>query len=268
MSEKAYQWDANTYARHSSAQYEWARELIDKLHLRGHESVLDIGCGDGKVTALLAERVPNGRVTGIDRSENMVAFARQSFPPESYANLTFEQMDAGRITFENQFDVIFSNATLHWIKDHRAVLGGVQRSLKPGGRILFQMGGRDNAREIVAAIDRLRALPAWKTYFHDFAFPYGFYGPEEYAGWLADAGLRERRAELVFKDMKHQGADGLAGWLRTTWLPYIERVPQELRERFIAEIVATYLQAHPLDEQGLTHVDMIRLEVEADKPGW
>ena len=227
-----------------------SKRLIEQMAAFGNSPILIFTGGDPMMRPDLFE---------------LIAYATQSFPAQRYANLSFQQMDAAQITFENQFDVVFSNATLHWIKDHRSVLNGVQKCLKPGGRILLQMGGRGNGNEIFATIDRLAARVPWQPYFHEFAFPYSFYGPDDYALWLEEAGLQQRRAELIHKDMKHQGPDGLAGWLRTILLPYIERVPPDLRERFIAEIVETYLQAHPLDEQGLTHVDMFRLEVEADK---
>ena len=115
------------------------------LDLEGHEHVLDIGCGDGKVSAELARDVPQGRVVGVDSSEDMIRLARAAFPPATQGNLSFMLRDAQDLGFEAQFDVVFSNATLHWVKDHRAVLQSVARTLKPHGRILLQFGGRGTA---------------------------------------------------------------------------------------------------------------------------
>ncbi len=266
MEEKDYRWDSNDYARHSSVQYEWARELIAKLDLRGTESVLDIGCGDGKVTAAIAEHVPDGREVGIDKSEDMIHTVEKSFPPSKYQNLTFCRMDASQLEFDNEFDVAFSNASLHWVKDHLPVLTGVKRGLRRAGRVLFQMGGKGNAREVLEVLEKLADRDSWKPYLQGFPFPYGFYGSDEYRPWLKEAGLREKRLELIPKDMKQKGKEGLAGWIRTTWLPYTERVPTALRDTFIAEIVDSYLEIHPLDSQGFAHVKMARLEVEADNP--
>ncbi len=263
MSESFYQWNAGDYARYSTGQYQWAQELIAKLHLRGGENILDIGCGDGKVTALLAAAVPHGMVTGIDLSPEMINLARQMFVSASFPNLHFLQMDASRLTFVEEFDVAFSNAALHWIIDHRPVLQGVARSLKPGGRLLFQMGGRGNAAEAIAILDRLIAQPVWTSYFQGFPFPYGFYGPEEYVEWLREAGLTPVRVELLPKDMQHAGRDGLAGWIRTTWMGHTSRVPPERREAFVDQLVDEYLHKHPADAQGIVHVKMARLEVEA-----
>lgn len=110
----------------------------------------------------------------------------------------------------------------------------------------------------------LREKP-WKKLFSGFSFPYGFYAPEEYKAWLLEAKLKPERAELLPKDMQLLGREGLAGWVRTTWLPYTERLPTKLRDTFIEEIVNAYLEEHPLDGTGIVHVRMVRLEVEASK---
>lgn len=264
--EKTYKWDSNDYAQHSSAQYAWAEELIDKLRLKGTESVLDIGCGDGKVTFNIAHRVPDGHVTGIDNSKGMIALAKQRLFESSYQNVQFSLMNATALTFENQFEVVFSNAALHWTKDHVVVLEGVKRSLKPSGRLLFQMGGRGNATDIIETFNTLCKCPKWHPYFKDFTFPFGFYGPEEYEQWLKNVGLIQKRLELIPKDMKHLGKEGLAGWIRTTWLPYTERIPEHLRDTFISDTVDAYIQSFPMDRLGYIHVKMMRLEVEAINP--
>jgi trans-aconitate 2-methyltransferase len=263
MSEPSYRWDAGDYARHSSAQAQWARELLEKLDLGGGEAVLDIGCGDGKVTAALAARVPRGSVLGIDSSPDMVAIARRKFPQEKHPNLSFGLMNALELEFEERFDLVFSNATLHWVRDHARVLEGVRRALKPSGRLLFQMGGRGNAGEILEVLGQLGRRPPWAAYLRDFPCPFGFYGPEEYGAWLEAAGLEARRLELLAKEMRQRGRVGLAGWIRTTWLPYTERLPAGMREAFISEVVERYLASHPMGPGGMVRVRMVRLEVEA-----
>jgi len=258
-------WDAADYERHSAAQRQWARELIDKLHLRGDEALLDIGCGDGKVTAEIAALVPNGRVVGIDNSPEMVGFAARSFGGRPGSNTVFLLKDTRELDFAEEFDVVFSNATLHWVIDHRPVLRGICRALRPGGRVLLQMGGRGNAAEVLAVMDNLPADPKWQRYFPEPVNPYAFYGPEEYTGWLIEAGLTPVRLELLAKDMAQPGKVGLASWVRTTWLPYTQRVPEEMRDEFVSHVVERYVQSHPPDSDGLLHVQMVRLEVEARK---
>lgn len=258
-----YRWDSADYARNSATQFAWAQELLTKLRLRGDESVLDIGCGDGKITALIAKSVPRGRVTGIDRSPDMIALARTAFPAAEHPNLDFEEMDAGHLRYDREFDVAFSNAVLHWLRDHKPFLRGLGKSLKLGGRVLLQMGGRGNARDILAVVDELIRSPRWTSFFTGFDFRYGFYGPQEYTAWLMEAGLLARRIELIPKDMKQPNREGLAGWIRTTWLPYTERVPVQLRGAFIDDTIDAYLRNRPADADGTIHVAMVRLEVEA-----
>ena len=257
-------WDAEDYSRHSAAQQTWARELITKLHLKDDESVLDIGCGDGKVTAEIAALVCAGRAVGVDSSPEMIEFASRNFG-DSLANLRFLVRDARALDFQGEFDVVFSNAALHWVIDHVSVISGIARALRPGGRVLLQMGGRGNAADILSLLDNLPADSKWSRYFAEPVNAYGFYGPEEYAGWLADVGLTPLRLELLAKDMTHPGKDGLAAWVRTVWLPYTQRVPEELRDEFIQYVVERYVQSYPPDSRGLVHVQMSRLEVEATK---
>jgi trans-aconitate methyltransferase len=172
-------------------------------------------------------------------------------------------MDATEIRLPQKFDVAFSNATLHWVKNQIAVLRGVQACIKSGGKILFQMGGRGNAADIFCAVEKIVQRSHWQRYYENFTSPYHFYGPEEYETWLLANGFRPVRVELVPKDMQYPGADGLKGWLRSTWFPYTDRLPEKLRDTFLAEVVETYLKAHPADTLGKIHAKMVRLEVEA-----
>lgn len=260
-----YKWNAKEYHKSSAEQQKWAKELLAKLSLKGSERVLDIGCGDGKVTAEIANLLPYGSVVGIDNSEEMINFAKENFPKERFPNLTFELLDARKLNFNNEFDVVFSNAALHWIVDHLPVLKGIKRSLKPSGKILLQMGGKGNAAAVIEILHNIIRNEKWNKYFNDFEFPYGFYGKEEYNCWFKDVGLIVNRVELIPKDMIHKGIEGLAAWIRTTWLPYIQRVPENLRDEFINEISTKYIETHPLDSEGYVHIKMMRLEVEALK---
>jgi trans-aconitate methyltransferase len=257
-----HRWDAADYAKNSSQQALWARELIDRINWRGDEHVLDVGCGDGKITAELAQRTPRGRVIGIDVSADMVRFARESFT--QIRNLEFRQMDAARIEMPEQFDLVFSNAALHWVPDHRAFLRGAAAVMKPGAKMLTSCGGRGNAEAVRSAMMDVIARDRWKPFFIDKTDrTYWFHDHTEYEPWLKKAGLDPIRVALVPKDMVHQGAPGLAGWFRTTWLPHTQRVPESQREEFINEVVEEYLRHRPLDERGMAHVEMVRLEVEA-----
>nr|WP_214019666.1 methyltransferase domain-containing protein [Methanoculleus sp.] len=273
-------WNPDDYRQHSSAQANWARELIAKLGLSGDERVLDLGCGEGKVTAEIAACLPAGSVLGLDLSREMIAFARSRYPSEQYRNLRFVEGDMLGLPFDREFDVVFSNAALHWVRDHGRVFSGIARALRPGGRVLLQMGGRGNAAPVLAIADEMLAEEPWRELFDGPPSHYAFYGPEEERERLAAAGLTPVRAELIGKDMAFdkatfrrngarapevRGLDGLMGWVRTTWHLYLDRLPEEARPAFVAEVASRYVGRYPSPD-GRIHVPMVRLEVEAVKP--
>ncbi|MGZ4884022.1 MAG: class I SAM-dependent methyltransferase [Halobacteriota archaeon] len=262
-----HKWDAAEYEKHSSQQQLWARDVIRSQKLAGDERILDIGSGDGKVTAELAARVPKGCVLGIDLSESMVAFAHRRFPPVHYPNLQFRCGNATRLAFRCEFDLVVSFASLHWVSDHIAVLKGIKRSLKSEGRTVLQFGGKGNAAMISDLANELIMRSRWKGYFKKFTYPWFFYSVEEYRGFIERAGLSARRIQLVPKDMVHGGRDALNGWVRSVFIPYTERLPEALREDFVGELGTSYVERFPPDENGGIHMKMVRLEVEVITSG-
>jgi len=290
-------WNAADYAANSTVQQSWARELIARLKLRGDEHILDVGCGDGKVTAEIARAVPQGAVTGMDASAEMIEFAQQTFPRAKVPNLKFQICDAreiGPLLFTKKgkaeakksvvsksaplsplgrgegagvagFDVVFSNAALHWVDDHEAFLRGAASVLKPGGRLVVSCGGKGNAHEVFLALRPEMRLKRWCGYFRNMPLPYFFYAPGDYEKWLPKHGFKINALNLAPKDATYAGADGLVTWLRTTWLPFVQRVPENGREEFIAAVTQRYLATHPPDAENQVHVRMVRLEIDAVK---
>jgi trans-aconitate methyltransferase len=258
-------WNAANYAANSVVQQTWARELIARLALRGDEHVLDVGCGDGKVTAEIARAVPRGAVVGIDASKEMVAFARKTFPASKHSNLNFKICDARKMLFKNKFDVFFSNAALHWVDDHEAILRGAAWVLKPGGQIIISCGGKGNAHDVFLMLRPEMRLRRWRDFFRRMPRPYFFYAPGDYEKWLPKFGFKINALKLAPKDVTYDGANGFATWLRTTWLPYVQRVPEQLREEFIAAVTQRYVVKHPPDADGNVHVRMVRLEIDATR---
>jgi trans-aconitate 2-methyltransferase len=261
-----YTWNPDDYARNSTAQNQWGRELIGKLFLAGNERVLDIGCGDGALTVMIASRLPWGEVSGIDLSGEMIAHARFRYPASKYSNCHFIAVDVREMTFETEFDLAFSNAALHWVQEQGQVLERVFRALKPGGRLLFQMGGSGNAAGLLEAAGAAVADYPWRSFFEGFTPPWRFCSDREYTSLLEAAGFVPVRVGLFPVDMVHANREELAGWVRTTWIPYLECLPACKREEFITEVTDRYLAFHPPDRDGRTHVRMIRLEAEAVKP--
>jgi len=258
-------WNAAAYAANSVVQFTWARELIARLGLRGDEHLLDVGCGDGKITAEIAQALSHGAATGVDASPQMIEFARETFPPHKCSNLDFHVMDAREIKFAKKFDILFSNAALHWVNDHQAFLHGATSVLKPGGRLAVSCGGKGNAFDVFLAFRPEIRLDRWRKYFLKMPTPYFFYSPEDYEQWLPQAGFKITNVQLAPKDSVYDGWEGFATWLRTTWIPYVQRMPEEEREDFITAVTDRYVAAHPLDADGKVHVRMVRLEIEAVK---
>jgi trans-aconitate methyltransferase len=278
-------WNAADYAANSVVQQAWARELIAGLNLRGDEHVLDVGCGDGKVSAEIARAVPRGSVAGVDASPQMIKFARAAFPTAKVPNLEFRVMDAreiggcdapsqssghlksgdGGVAATRQFDIVFSNAVLHWVDDHRAFLRGVGACLRSGGRLVVSCGGKGNAQDVFVALRPELRLKRWRGFFRRMEKPYFFHSPDSYEKWLPQFGFKTLSVRLVPKDATYAGRGGFAAWLRTTWIPYTQRVPENVREDFIAAVADRYLAKHPPDADGKVRVRMVRLEIDAVK---
>ena len=135
----AHEFDGKKYAAASAHQKEWGAKLIQELSISGTERILDLGCGDGALTSQLAA-LTQGTVIGIDASHGMIEAAKS----HQADNLSFEVYDINSLDFESEFDVVFSNAALHWIKSHKALLGNVFRALKSGGILKFNFAGDGN----------------------------------------------------------------------------------------------------------------------------
>jgi trans-aconitate methyltransferase len=193
----------------------------------------------------------------------MIAFAHRRFPPRFFPNLQFRWGDATRLTYTREFDLVVSFATLHWVRDHLAVLAGIKRALKPSGRTLLQFGGQGNAALISDVANELATDRRWNGYFVGFTYPWFFYGVEEYRAFISRVGLSPERVDLIPKDTVHDGKEPLKGWVRTVLLPYTERLLEALRDDFVEQIASAYIERCPETENGRVHVQMVRLEAEA-----
>jgi trans-aconitate 2-methyltransferase len=227
--------------------------------------VLDIGCGDGRITATLAKSVPQGSVVGVDLSADMIAHASRQHSLTPHNNLRFQQADAAALPFDSEFSVVFSNATLHWVADQRAAVQSIARALRPGGQFVAQMGGQGNFAEVIATFEHVARTQRWRDIVRFGEIPYHFGIPGEYESWLRDYGLEILECRLISKDMAHENLTAFIGWLRTAWHPYTSSVPLELRDAFLENVGTHHAASHAPDEQGRLHIDALRLQVRASK---
>src|SRR5262245_14788495 len=191
------EWHASDYNRQSSLQQALAEEQLGRLTLNGDERILDVGCGDGKITAQIAARVPRGSVLGIDPSRDMVAFASSHFGPPAHANLRFEVADARQLPYRNQFDLVVSFNALHWVPEQDLALGSIHAALKPGGRALLRLVPQGPRKCLEDVIEDVRKQGRWAGSFTGFQRPYAHFTPEEYQALAERNGFRilQLRAE-------------------------------------------------------------------------
>lgn len=259
-------WDPKDYHDNSTAQYKIGKEFLDKLNLNGHEKILDIGSGDGRVTAEISTLlVKKGYIVGIDSSDEMVRFARDIYPKVSFHSLYFKTKDAADLAFEDEFDMVISVSALNWIKEQPAVLKGIKRALKNGGKARLWMGGKGNLADYMEILLSVMRDNKWKQYFKSGDIPIYNFSEKEYTQWIKDAGMIMRRVELVDAVMIHDSLDLFKGWIKITTIPFAQRIPHQMMEEFLMTIAGNYLEKHPAEADGKITLAMKRLEVEFDK---
>ena len=232
MSAPSRDWDAATYDRVSDPQLGWAIEQLDRLDLRGDEVVLDAGCGSGRVTALLADRVPRGRVYAVDVAPSMVEHARAALGDRA----TVLCQDLVELELPEPVDAVFSNATFHWIPDHERLFAAVHRVLKPGGRLVAQCGGIGNIDAFRTTADSVAAEEPFGPYFVDWRKPWNYAGAEETAARLERAGFNEVSCWLEPKRVEL--ADPRPFIATVCLVRHLDPLPEALREPFLDRVLA------------------------------
>ncbi len=227
----ARDWDAGTYDRVSDPQLRWATEQFPRLQLHGDEVVLDAGCGSGRVTALLADLVPRGRVYAVDVAPSMVAHAREALAGRA----TVLCQDLSELSLPEPVDAIFSNATFHWLPDHPRLFGALRRTLREGGRLVAQCGGRGNIEEFRRLADEVALAPMFAGWFEGWHGPWNYAGPEETAERLAAAGFVDVETWLEPRDTPLAEP---RPFIRTVCLVrHLDRLPGSLHDAFIDAVL-------------------------------
>lgn len=243
------EWDAETYDTVSDPQFEWGMEVLERLELNGDEAAVDAGCGSGRVTAKLLERLPDGSVLAVDGSAAMIEKARERLGDRT----RYLVADLAELEISEPVDLVFSTATFHWIPDHDRLFACMRAALRSGGRLVAQCGGRGNVARHTEAIAAVAARPEFAPHFSEAKGIWNFAGPEETAERLERAGFAEVRTWLQPKPV--QPPDPLAFTSTVTLGPLLAQLPEEKRRPF-AEAV---LEA---SEQPLV-LDYVRLNIEA-----
>lgn len=248
------EWDAQKYNEVDSLQKWLADKHLANLELDGTERVLDIGCGEGKISAEVAQRLPDGSVLGIDRSTRMISFARSHFPRTERPNLGFEIADAAALLYRDEFDLVLSFNALHWVHDQDAVLRGIRAALKGSGRTFLQLVPQGPRKSLEDVIEETCRTERWARYFGErHRPPYVHFTPEEYAQLAARNGLRVERLERELCSWDFGGRQGFADWADVTFVEWTKKVPRDEHSSFIADVLDSYDR---IDETGKPGVFM------------
>jgi trans-aconitate 2-methyltransferase len=222
-------WDAATYERLSAPMTAMGSEVLDRLVLRGDETVLDAGCGTGNVTRMLYERLPQGRVIAVDAAPSMVEQARELLP----AAVEVRRADLLELKLDEPVDAVLSTATFHWIGDHERLFANLHAALRPGGRLVAQCGGHGNVTEIKQAGFDVAAGSRYASYFAGWATDWNFATPEETERRLRAAGFTGVWCWLTRVDVDPGDP---AAYLGAICLgSFLARLPETLHEPFVAE---------------------------------
>lgn len=254
-----FEFDGEKYKKASKHQKEWGSRLLAELSLDGNEEILDLGCGDGGLTEQLAQLVPNGKVLGIDASMGMITTAKKRIKP----NLRFMQMDINAIDFHSMFDVIFSNATLHWIKDHEGLLQKASRALKENGVLLWDFAGDGNCSNFFEVIREKIQSEKYRQYFSDFEWPWYMPTKDEYEKIIAASGYSTYTIDEVNKDRFLSNVDEMIKWIdQPSIVPFISIIPEEMKMEFRDDVIKS-MSAKTLQPDGTCFETFRRIQIKA-----
>ena len=234
------EWDASDYARLSGLQQAMAEEVLSLLTLRGSERVLDVGCGNGKITAEIADRLPLGAVVGVDSSSEMIAFAVSHFDSVPKQNLRFDVADARQLPFHGEFDLVVSFNALHWIPEQDEALGSLCAAMKQDGVAQLRLVPAGRRKSLENVIEETRLSPRWCRYFQSFHDPYLHLTPEQYAAAAERNGLRVLRVHTQDKAWDFVSRSAFLAFGSVTFVEWTQHLPEPERLKFVADVLDHY----------------------------
>jgi trans-aconitate 2-methyltransferase len=234
------EWNASGYARIAQLQEAMAVEALALLNLTGSERVLDVGCGNGKITVQIAELVPEGTVVGIDPSADMIAFAASRFPFATYPNLRFESGDARSLPFCDEFDLVVSFNALHWIPDQDRALRSIRRTMKLGGTAQLRLVPAGKRKSLENVIEETRCLPRWVAFFEGFNDPYLHWTPEQYAACAKRNDFHVADIRTEDKAWDFNSREAFVAFGMVTFVEWTKRLPEEDKLAFVNDVLDRY----------------------------
>jgi len=249
------EWDGGVYDRISAPMEALGRAVLDRVALDGDETVIDAGCGSGRVTEALIERLPRGRVIAVDASPSMVATARERLRRSGYGPERVEVREGDLLELEvaEPVDAILSTATFHWILDHERLFARLHTVLRPGGRLVAQCGGEGNIDVLRAVANEVLAHEPYAAHFRDWRPAWNYADPEVTEEHLRGAGFAS--AECWLQPAPQQPEHPREFLSSIVLGPHYQQLPAELREQFIDTVIAE--TGEPVV------VDYIRLNIDA-----
>jgi trans-aconitate 2-methyltransferase len=260
------EWNATLYHQISAPQVSWGKKVLSRVSLRGDETVLDAGCGTGRLTRDLLEALPRGKVVALDVSRNMIDAAR-AYLADFGDRVEFVACDlldlrSLELPFKGQFDGIFSTASFHWVHDHEALFAGLFRALRPGGWLCAQCGGAGNIDRFLARVRALMASPEYASYFQSFATPWEFADPETTAIRLTKTGFVAVETGTEAAPTSFSSPEEFQQFVASVILHrHLELLPMDLCQQFLAALTAQSVHAEPP-----LMLDYVRLNLQARKP--
>ena len=256
------EWNATSYHQVSTPQATWGERVLARLALDGDERVLDAGCGSGRLTASLVDRLPGGHVVALDRSWNMLQVAQTNLRPVYGSRVAFVQASLPDLPFAGGLDVVFSTATFHWVPDHPALFAAIHRALDSGGRLHAQCGGGPNLHEAHALAEQVMAREPFAPYFAGWDGVWQFAGVDETTARLAAAGFTGLDVWLEEAPTTLASADDYRVFVTTViYHPHLARLPDTLHGAFIDAVTALAAATDPPFS-----LDYWRLNISAVRP--
>jgi trans-aconitate 2-methyltransferase len=256
-------WQAEDYHYHSSVQNDAAVQLLQQIQLKGYEQVLDVGCGDGKITAKLAKRLPNGSAIGIDASPEMIDFACKAFSKDYYPNLIFSVQDAQQFDYGAKLDLIFSSFALQWLPDPGLFFKCAYKSLKFAGYLAVTIPLGISA-ELEKTIKIISTSPRWSTYFQTFSPKWHFITDDEYKQLLEESNFISTQFTVVSQAVIFSSRENFENYV-IQWFPYLNPLPQHLKQVFFKQVIDKYLEITSPIENGKVSFKFLRLDLIATK---